>query len=100
MIERLLCEAAVSTIGRAYSHLGQQSAYGPEAALTWGKKQLSMVGKSNIWFYGIMHSWCFILYPEVNSISIMIQKSNFPLEKRFFFLFHASTVVFLPAKMK
>lgn len=31
-----------------YLHLVQQSAYGPEAAVTWGKKQLSVVGKSKI----------------------------------------------------
>lgn len=31
-----------------YSHLVQQSAYGPEAAVAWGEKQLSVVGKRKI----------------------------------------------------
>lgn len=79
-----------------YSHL----AHGPEAAVTWGRKELSVAGKSTVQFYSAIQSLCFILYPEENGISGVIQKSHFPWEKTFFFPFHAATVVFLPAKMK
>lgn len=39
---------AVLTMGRAYWRWGQQSAHGPGAAATWGKKQLSVAGMSTV----------------------------------------------------
>lgn len=67
------CDAAGLTLSQLqrghYSHL----AHGPEAAVTSGRKELSVSGKSTIQFYTAIQSMCFILYPEENSVSGMIQ---------------------------
>lgn len=94
------CDAAGLTLSHLqeghYSHL----AHGPEAAVTSGRKELSVSGKSTVQFYTAIQSLCFILYPGENSVSGVIQKSHFPWEKTFFFPFHVATAVVLPAKMK
>lgn len=94
------CDAAGLTLSQLQEGHYSHSAYGPEAAVTSGRKSFSVSGKSTIPFYTATQSLCFILYPEENSVSGVIQKSHFPWEKTFFFPFHAATTVALPAKMK
>lgn len=45
---------AVTAPGRAASHSAQQLAYSTKAAVTWGKKQLSMTEKNHTYFYTTM----------------------------------------------
>lgn len=69
------CDAAGLTLSHLqeghYSHL----AHGPEAAVTSGRKELSVSGKSTVQFYTAIQGLCFILYPGENSVSGVIQKS-------------------------
>lgn len=81
------CDAAGLTLAQLqeghYSHLAQ----GPEAAVTWGRKELSVAAKCTIQFYIAIQSLCFILHPEENSVSAVIQKKSLSLGKDIFLPF-------------
>lgn len=81
------CDAAGLTLSQLqegqYSHL----AHGPEAAVTWGRKELSVPGKNTVRFCSAIQSLCFILYHEENGVSGVIQKKSLCLGKDIFLPF-------------
>lgn len=87
---------SVTLLEGHYSHL----APAPEAAVSWGRKELGVSGRSTAPFYPAALSLCFSVYPGESSLGGAVQKIHFAWEKTFFSHFHATAAAFLPAKIK